>query len=544
MRAPYSRTLGDLIDEMADRHHDHIAVVHRLGELSYGELALQSQSLSDQLAAWGIGRGDTVALLACNRPFWIVTAVATARLGALLAPFNTWSKSWDIDFLLEHSQPRILIAMDRFLKHDYLSLLKELIPEAWEATPGRWRSKGYPSLEYLVIQGESCPPGAVSFPETMSGGAGISSIQRPPGEGASAQDDLYLLYTSGSTARPKGVLLKHYGCIENGFNIGERLGLQVADRVWFSLPLFWSYGCANALMTTFTHGATLVIEDTFIAQEAIETIERERCTHIYVLPNIIHAIAEHPKFTSERFAALRGGATIGKPEDIRLAAEVLGAREICNIYGSTETYGNCVVSWHSDSLDIRMASQGRALPGNELRIVSTETGESVTLGEVGEIQVRGYVTEGYFKADSLNADSFTQDGFFRTGDIGSIDNSGWFHFCAREQEMIKTGGINVSPIEVEEFLSTHPAVKDVIVVGVPHPVKGELIFAFVRCKGSRNVDEQGLKGYAEERIAKFKIPHIIVFTEEFPKTDTGKISRRLLREMASTELQRRGIDGK
>lgn len=542
MRTPYSRTLGDLIDEMADRYPDHLAIVHRMGFLSYRQLAMQSQLLAKHLAALGVRRWDKVALLACNRPFWIVTAVAAARLGAPLAPFNTWCKSWDLDFLLEHSEPKILISTDRFLKNDFLSLLKELIPEAWEAPPGGWRSKRYPILEHFIIQGDSWPLGALSFSEIMESKVDFSSPQRPPGEGASARDDLYLLYTSGSEARPKGVLLKHYACIENGFNIGERMGLKHEDRVWLSLPLFWSYGCANAMMTTFTHGATLMLEDTFVADEAIETIEREQCTHIYGLPNIIHALIEHPKFRKGRFSALRGGVSIGKPEEIRLAAEVLGAKEICNVYGSTETYGNCVVTWHSDPLNIRMMSQGLPLPGNKLRIISTETGKPVNPGEVGEIQVKGYVTEGYFKAESLNVECFGKDGFFRTGDLGSIDNSGRVYFYGREKEMIKTGGINVSPLEVEEFLATHPRVQEVAVVGAPHRIKGELICAFARCKDFQKVDEQELKEYAAERIAKFKIPHVIIFVDEFLKTDTGKVSRRLLREMALTELKKRGLD--
>jgi len=541
MRAPKSRTLGELIDEMAERHPNKLAIVHPERSLSYQDLAVESLSLAHRFAEMEIQRGDRVAILACNRPFWAITAIAAARIGATLAPFNTWSKSWDLDFLLEHSSPKILISMDRFLKNNYLMLLKELLPEAWENTPDKWSSKRYPNLKYLVIHGDNCPQGAYSFLKFIENRRDVLSPQRPPGEWASAHDDLYLLYTSGSTARPKGVVLKHYGCIENGFNIGERLGLQDTDRVWLSLPLFWSYGCANAMMTTFTHGVTLVLEDTFNVKEAIETIEREKCTHLYLLPNIIHALIEHPTLRTKQFPALRGGITIGKPEEIRLAAEKLGISEICNVYGSTETYGNCVVSWYRDPLDLRTITQGTPLPGNEIRIVFPETGESMKPGEIGEIQVKGYVTEGYLKNDSLNAKSFTKDNFYRTGDLGSIDKSGRFCFFARETDMIKTGGINVSPLEVEEFLSTHPAVQDVVVVGVPHRVKGELIFAFIRCKESQKVDEQALKAYAAERIANYKIPHAIVFIDEFPKTDTGKVSRRLLQEMGLRELQGRGM---
>ncbi len=542
MKVPKSRTLGDLIDEMAERHPENLAIIHQEESLSYKELAIRSLLLAGKLTKMGIKRGDKVALLACNRPFWIVTAVATARIGALLVPFNTWLKSWDLQFLLQNSSPVVLFSMARFLKHDYLSLIMEFLPEIWKSPPGQWHSDHYPSLRYLFVSGDDCPLGARQWSEISGEGTSIPSSQRAPGEWASALDDLFLLYTSGSTARPKGVVLKHYGSIENGFNIGERLGLNQEARVWLALPLFWAYGCTNAMMTTFTHGATLVLEDSFDVEEAVKTIERERCTHLYLLPNLIHALAEHPRLKKGPFISVRGGLTIGKPEEIRMAHDIIGARDISNIYGSSETYGNCVVTWHSDTFDLRMVTQGFPLPGNEIRIVSPGTNTPMGPGEVGEVQVKGYVTQGYFKDEELNAKSFTEDHFFRTGDLASLDKSGRFSFFARENEMIKTGGINVSPLEVEEFLGSHQAVQDVVVVGVPHRIKGELILAFVRCKESQKLNETELKSYAAQHIANYKIPHVIIFVDEYPKTDTGKVSRRLLIEKGVEELDRRGLN--
>jgi fatty-acyl-CoA synthase len=541
VRPPKSRTFGDLIDENAEHDPDHLAVIHPERSLTYGELAIESLTLAQQFSEMGIQRRDKVAILACNRPFWIVTAVATGRLGATLVPFNTWSKSWDLQFLLENSSPKILISMDRFLKYDYLTLFKEFLPEVWESSPGKWRCKRCPELKYFFILGDNYPKGAQPFSELVGGRTVNSTYQRAPGEWASALDNLFLLYTSGSTARPKGVVLKHYGCIENGFNIGERIGLQREDRVWLALPLFWAYGATNAMMTTFTHGATLVIEDTFMVDKAVETIEGERCTHLYLLPNIIHALVEHPRLKKGPFPSLRGGITIGKPDEVRMASEILGARNIVNVYGSSETYGNCAVTWYTDPLEKRVVTQGPPLPGNEIRIVSIENEIRVEKGQVGEVQVKGYVTERYFKDEELNAKSFTEDHFFRTGDLGSFDESGRFSFFARENDMIKTGGINVSPLEVEEFLATHPKIQDVVVVGVPHRIKGELIFAFVRRKEYKQLDEQELKTYAGQRIANFKIPHVFVFTDDFPKTDTGKVSRRMLIERGLEELNRRGL---
>ena len=237
----------------------------------------------------------------------------------------------------------------------------------------------------------------------------------PPGEGASAADPLVILYTSGSSNRPKAVPLDHFGIIENGFNIGERQGLVPGDRVLVSIPLFWSYGAVNALPAAITHGATLVMQGHFEAGGALDLIEREKCTAIYTLPAMTNALVAHPAFDRGRTASLRAGVTIGAPQDVIKAAEQLGAAEICNIYGGTENYGNCCVTPHDWPLEKRATCQGMPLPGVQLRIRDPETGREAQPGEIGEIEVKGYLTRGYlgdsaqFNADGLHAGRLLQD---------------------------------------------------------------------------------------------------------------------------------------
>ena len=273
--------------------------------------------------------------------------------------------------------------------------------------------------------------------------------------------------------------LRHYGLIENGFAIGERMGLTASDRVFVSVPLFWAYGAVNALPATLTHGGTMVLQAAFEPAGALELIERHRCTAIYTLPNMTAALLEADRFAPERVESLRTGLTLGSPAEIVRVAEELGVERICNIYGGTETYGNCCVTPCEWPLERRAESQGPPLPGVAVRIADQESGAELAPGEVGEIEVRGYLAAGYLGDETGAGSAFGEDGWFRTGDLGSLDQEGALHFGSRASEMIKTGGINVAPREVEEFLGLHPGVAATAVVGVEDEAAGEVVVAFV-----------------------------------------------------------------
>ena len=360
----------------------------------------------------------------------------------------------------------------------------------------------------------------------------------PPGEGASAADTLVILYTSGSSNRPKAVPLQHYAVIENGFNIGERQGLVPGDRVLVSVPLFWSYGAVNALPATLTHGATLVLQRRFEPGEALDLIERHSCTAIYTLPAMTNALLAHPAFRPQRTASLRTGVTIGAPQDVIKAAQQLGASEICNIYGSTECCGNCCVTPHDWPLERRAGCQGPPLPGVHVRIRDAATGATCAPGEIGQIEVRGYLTRGYAGASaSHNAETFTPDGYFITGDLGASRPDGALVFAGRHSEMIKRSGINVSPAEVEEVLQQHAGVGLAGVTGVADPVRGEIIVAYVVARTeTAAVAEDALLDHCRQRLSSYRIPDRLYLCETLPQTTTGKLLRRELKAMATAAL--------
>src|SRR5436190_528595 len=313
---------------------------------------------------------------------------------------------------------------------------------------------------------------------------------------------------------------------------GERQRLTAADRVWLAVPLFWSFGSANALPAIVTHGGSFVLQESFEPGEALALLDEQRCSVYYGMANMARAILEHPDRPRRALAAMRTGLTIGLPEDIQMTMEAVAARELCNVYGSTETYGNCAVTDAHDALALRLQTQGRPLPGMTIRVVDPETGRARPPGDVGEFRVRGHVTPGYYNDAEQTRAAFDAEGYFVTGDLGLIDDDGRVRFRGRLKEMIKTGGINVAPLEVEAVLLSHSAVKQAYVVGVPDRARGELVVAAVELHDGAPASAEALAAFCRERLAGYKVPARFVFrkADEFPRTPTGKVQKPRLRD--------------
>jgi len=537
IRPPYCRTLFELLGEQAERCPDAVAVIGGDRKTSYGDLAAAAGQVAAGMRAQGIRRGDRVGILVDNRREWLEIAFGVAALGAVAVPLSTWSKEAELAYLLADAELDLLFAADAVGRQDFAAMLAALVPEAAAAPPGKWRSTQFPRLRAIVILGWQRRLGWTGYDRFA---AAAAPAPLAPGDGASAADDCFVLYTSGSSARPKAVRLRHYAVIENGFNIGERMGLTPSDRVLLAPPLFWAYGAINALPATLTHGAALVLQSRFEPGEWLSLIERHRCTAIYTLPSMTGAALRHPDFRPERVSSLRTGLMIGSPEEVRAAATGLGAARICNIYGSTETYGNCCVTPAEWPLDRRMESQGPPLPGARLRIVDPENGRALPPGITGAVEVSGYVTPGYCGASAEhNKTAFTADGYFRTGDLGFVDDDGAFHFVARDNDMIKRAGINVSPAEVETLLLQCPGVAQAAVVGIATGERGEAIVAFVVPDSGMPVDSEGLRAHCRALASSYKVPDHIEICAALPTTETGKLSRRALKDRAGALMLKR-----
>jgi fatty-acyl-CoA synthase len=508
MTMPVSRDLGFLLREQAERFGAHPAVIGGGETIGYDTLAERAARIAGFLLARGVRRGDRVGLLMNNRPEWVETFFGAAMAGAVVVAFSTWSKRDELAYLIADSGIRLLVTLDRFSGQNFANDLRSM-PKLDIVLLGADRDW----LPYRAML--DAPPAAI-------------------GPAARPEDDAIVIYTSGSSNRPKSVPLSHGGIIENGFNIGERQGYTEADRVLLPPPLFWSYGSANALSAVITHGATLVLQPRFEPGEALDLIQRHRCTALYTLPSITAALIAHPAFRPERTRTLRTGLTIGGDQDVVTAATTLGAREICNVYGQTETYGNCCVTWHHWPLERRAACQGPPLPGVTIRIVDETSGVTLPAGQPGLIEVAGYVMRGYIGASAdQTAAAMTADGCFRTGDMGELTPAGELRFIGRTTEMIKKGGINIAPAEVEDVLMRHPAVAQAGVVGVADRTQGELIAAFVLLKPGHAVTETDLAAHCRDLASRYKVPDFIAFPDALPVTATGKLMRRELKTLAA-----------
>src|SRR5437773_3112771 len=407
---PRSRTLGDLLDETARARPDADAVIFRDQRLTYGALRARADELARALLAVGVRKGDRVAVLLPNRPEWLVAAFAIGKLGAIIVGVSTFSAPREIAWTLEHCRPAAILTMEAFRGRSYLDALYATCPELATSSPGELRSERLPELRAVVSIDSRRHPGVYRLGDFVGCASAVrTGALRAAQASVGASDPCYILYTSGSTATAKGVMLAHGSVVENGFNIGERQHLTAADRVWLAVPLFWSFGSANALPAIVTHGGSVVLQESFEPGEALALLDEQRCSVYYGMANMARAMLEHPDRPRRALAAMRTGLTIGLPEDIQMTMEAVAAGELCNVYGSTETYGNCAVTDAHDALALRLETQGRPLPGMTIRVVDPESGRALPPGDVGEFRVKRHVTPGYFNDAEQRSEEHTSE---------------------------------------------------------------------------------------------------------------------------------------
>jgi fatty-acyl-CoA synthase len=518
---PPANSLPRLIRWLAAEHGDAPAVLTSNDRLSFAELNAFASEIAGAIRAAGLGCGARVGLLLGNGPDWLKICFGASMAGAVVVPLSTWSTRDELAFLLEDAKIELLFVASEFGSRDFGADISEL------AAAGQ-------VIPRVILLGDA-KHGFEAFGEFLTGTEPMGDLW-PDQSG----DDALILYTSGSTSTPKGVRLVHGHIVENGFHIGERQGLRMGDRVFLSAPLFWSYGGANALPAAFSHAAALVLCEKFEAAQALHLIAQQECTGIYTLPAMTSAMVRSPAFRSDLTKTLRTGVTIGGVEDFTLAVMKLGVTELCNVYGATETYGNCAVTAHDWPQSRRSSCQGAPLPGQQMRFRDRETGEILPDGEVGLVEVSGRISPGYTGASSaLNDSVFTRDGYYCTGDVGCLDADGAFVFVGRDTEMIKRSGINVSPAEVEDVLRQLPSVGQCAVVGVPDTELGELLVAYVVADADDVVDLKEIDAHCRRRLSKYKLPDFVELCDALPLTATGKLQRKEVKAMAVESMAKR-----
>jgi fatty-acyl-CoA synthase len=541
-----SLTIGDCFDSQVRNRADADFLVYPDRDLrwTYGEFGARVDRLAKGLLAIGIARGDHVGIWARNVPDWLTFLFATARIGAVLVTINTSYKSHELAHVVRQSDMKALAMVEGFRDVDYIRVLRELVPESVSAERGRLVSQKFPRLKTLIYMGPEKYRGMYSVPELLLLGEHFPDDRYAAArEGMSCEDVINMQYTSGTTGFPKGVMLTSHNILNNGWYIGERQKLSEADRVCLPVPLFHCFGLVLGIMAILTHGAAAVVLETFDPVMVLAAVQKARATALYGVPTMFIAELNHPMFSLFDTSSLRTGIMAGSPcpaETMRQVMAEMHCEQITIAYGLTESSPVMTQTSTDDTVERRAETVGTALPEVEIRIVDPQTGQQCAPGQPGEICCRGYlVMKGYYDMPEETAQAIDADGWLHSGDLGVVDEHGYYRVTGRIKDMIIRGGENIYPREIEEFLYTMPGIEDVQVVGVPDEKYGEVVGAFVRRKLGAEVTAGDIREYARARIARYKCPRYVFFVDSYPTTASGKIQKYKLRELAQ-ELVRSG----
>jgi fatty-acyl-CoA synthase len=536
-------TVGELLEENAREHPDRDALIYSDRDLkySYRELNARVDRVARGMLALGIGKGDHVGIWATNVPDWLTVFYATARIGAVLVTVNTSYRPHELEYVMQQSDMKALFLIDGYRDTDYVQALYDLVPELKTISKGSLQSKRFPFLKTVVYIGPHQHRGMYGFAEVMdlADRIGTEEFIRVKAS-LDPQDTVNMQYTSGTTGFPKGVMLSHYGIINNGFAIGERQQFTGIDCLCLPVPLFHCFGITLGIMAVLTHGATVVPLETFDPLMVLATIQKERCTALYGVPTMFIAELTHPMFNMFDMSTLRTGIMAGSPcpePVMRQVMEKMHCSEITIVYGLTEASPGITQTRTNDPIRVRVSTVGKPFDGVEVKIVNPETGATLPAGQPGELCSRGYNTmKGYYKMPQQTAEVLSSDGWLRTGDQAIEDEDGFIRITGRLKDVIIRGGENIYPKEVEDFLREIPSIRDVQIVAVPSEKYGEEAAAFVQLRDGIALEPAEIQDFCRGKIARYKIPKHIFFTNSYPMTASGKIQKFKLREEAASRL--------
>ena len=542
-------TLGGILEKWVREQPDHEFMIYpdRGLRFSYKEFDERVDIFAKGLLAIGVRKGSKVGVWAKNVPDWMTLMFATAKIGAVLVTVNTNYKAAELEYIMKNADIHTMCMVNGYRDSDYVQILYDLVPELKTLPRGHLHSERFPELRNVVYIGQEKQRGMYNTSELMTLGsltddAMLSEAKAQVG----CHDEINMQYTSGTTGFPKGVMLTSHNILNNGQTIGDCMHFTPADRLLICVPLFHCFGCVLGVCSVITHGSTMVMVEDFDPLKVLASVHRERCTALHGVPTMFIAMFNHPDYKKTDFSYMRTGIMAGSgcpPELLRRAAQPdeMHMTDIVSVYGQTESAPGSTMSACGDPLDLRCNTVGYAFPHIECKIIDPETGEEVPAGVNGEFCSRGYNTmKGYYKMPEATAATVDKEGWLHSGDLACRDENGCYRITGRLKDMIIRGGENIYPKEIEEFIYTHPAVKDVQVIGVPDRKYGEEAMACIILKEPGSVTEDEMFAYIKASLARHKVPKYIRFTDAFPMNAAGKILKYKMREDATREL---GLDG-
>jgi len=529
-----AQTVVDALDRAAAIGPDIEAVVAPDGRITFAELQTEVARLCSALSAMGVERGDHVGLCLGNSVRWLSLFYAIGSLGAVTVPVNTRLRNDEIAYVLGQAKLKYLFLADRLLNVDFIAMFRDICP----AIGGKLPDAAFPNLKRIVIVGDEVPAGATSWNDFYEDGQGDAA------PGCKADDILLIQYTSGTTSFPKGVMLTHSNMLTNSFFVSQRIGLRPADRYHSARPFFHVAGTTLSILAALHATATLVTMTRFEAKEALTLLETERCTHVSGNDTMILMLLNHPDLDRSKLS-LRGGWAAATPSVMKRMIDELGAREAVTTYGMSETSPNISISCWWEPEAVRADSRMRLQPGIEVKLRNPDTHEPIAPGEPGELLVRGWnVMRGYFEKPEETAAALDADGWLATGDVVDLDKNRRLKFVARAKDILRVGGENVSPAEVEDMLHRHPKIRHAQIVGVPDERLVEVPAAFVVLKEGEDADPDDLLTWAKERLAGFKAPRYLRIVDGFETIGMTASSKVKRKELTAYAIKVLGLDGR
>ena len=537
-------TIGEAFDRTVSLHADREAIIsiHQNMRLTYRQLSEQVNIAAKALMALGLQKGDRIGIWSPNNLEWLITQYASAKIGSVLVTINPAYRSHELDYVLKQSGCRALVIQNQFKTSDYEGMVRELCPQLNRCLPGQLEHSEFKSLSSVISMTSSSVTGIFDWQAMLALASSTSDDElQLRAQQLDMDEAINIQYTSGTTGFPKGATLSHHNILNNGYFTAGTMNFTEVDKLVVPVPLYHCFGMVMANLGCLTHGACLVYPSEGFEPEAVlQAVQQEQATALYGVPTMFIAELALDNFTDYDLSSLRTGVMAGAPcpvETMKQVNELMHMTEVEIAYGMTETSPVSFQTRVDAPLAKRVSTVGTVHPHVEVKIINAETGKTCPVNEMGELCTRGYsVMIGYWENDAATASAIDDAGWMHTGDIAIMDNEGYVNIVGRIKDMIVRGGENVYPREIEEYSMNHDSIEDVQVTGVPDPKFGEEIIAWISLKSGAKMNEDDIKAFCKGKIAHYKVPRYIKFTDEFPMTVTGKIQKYKMRQVSIAEL--------
>ena len=534
-----NKTIGQMVQEAALNYPDNPALIQPEFKLhqNYRDFYASCRETAKGLMALGISRGDKVSVWATNIPQWVYLQFSLGMIGGILVTVNTNYQSHELQYILEQSDSTTLFLMDSYRDTSFYNTVRDVMPEVDSCKPGHLACAKLPLMKNIVYIGEKeNTPGMFKFTDMISMGKTIPDQELEERMNSlDDQDVINMQYTSGTTGFPKGVMLTHHNIVNNARMVGDVMGMTDRDSLLIHVPLFHCFGCVMSTLNCVYHASAMVLLESFDPAKSLQTIASERCTALNGVPTMFVAMLHHPDFDKYDTKSLRTGTMAGAlcPEEtMNQVRTKMHCSEVVIAFGQTECAPVMTMTRRDDPVNLRVTTVGRLLPDVEGKIIDPETGLETPVNVQGEIVTRSAcVMKGYYKMPEETSGDIDKDGWLHTGDLGEVDQNGYFKVTGRIKDMIIRGGENIYPRELENFLYGHPKVMNVQVVGIPDKKYGEQVLAAIQLKNGQKATAEEFIEFCKGKIARHKIPKYWQFVETYPMTASGKIQKFKVREM-------------